>query len=306
MIWTLVLVVGFGAMILYLRRPHLFHDLREELSAVWSGAKAEFDESRRPDASAPETDAAIAAYRALARPALLLRPDEKAAAGAAARLGGPAWFADGEQWPVNADGKRLEFIAQYDLSRLPRLDGLPERGVARFFVGRDDIWGANFDDPHHSDARVLWHDGLQQGGRTEQPTPLAKEDYSPFMDTGARSTGLALSAEPAAVLPDFYSWQLQAEMDSFAGKPDSQELENEIFELSQTRGFAHKIGGHPTFTQYDFREAGNHEDLDVLLLGLTSDDSIMWGDVGEAMFLISREDLERRDFSRVAFYWDCH
>ena len=32
----------------------------------------------------------------------------------------------------------------------------------------------------------------------------------------------------------------------------------------------------------------------------------MWGDVGEAVFMIRADDLAARDFSRVAFYWDCH
>ena len=49
-----------------------------------------------------------------------------------------------------------------------------------------------------------------------------------------------------------------------------------------------------------------HDDLDVLLLGLSSDETIMWGDVGEAGFYIRRADFDRRDFTRVGFYWDCH
>ena len=35
------------------------------------------------------------------------------------------------------------------------------------------------------------------------------------------------------------------------------------------------------------------------------DDSVCRGDMGVANFFISPEDLEKRDFSHVLFYWDC-
>ena len=89
-------------------------------------------------------------------------------------------------------------------------------------------------------------------------------------------------------------------------RPGVDSVQERIGQLAETREFAHKVGGHPTFTQYDFREPGKHAEFDVLLLGLSSDDAIMWGDVGEASFMIRADDLARRDFSRVAFYWDCH
>nr|WP_299908016.1 DUF1963 domain-containing protein [Sphingomonas bacterium] len=38
---------------------------------------------------------------------------------------------------------------------------------------------------------------------------------------------------------------------------------------------------------------------------LTSDDYLLWGDVGEAVFLLPADDLRRRDWSRVAYSWDC-
>ena len=95
-------------------------------------------------------------------------------------------------------------------------------------------------------------------------------------------------------------------MNEYAGRPGQDDVENELFEINETREFAHRIGGYPSFTQYDFRKRGENDDLDVVLLGLSSDDAIMWGDVGEAAFYIRHSDLERRDFSRVAFYWDCH
>ena len=314
LILFLILLVGLALLILYLRRPHLFTDVRDELVAVWEDAKAEVDEHRAATEPAPddsisdeEANEIIAWYQAQARPALLLRPDPDGDASAApTRLGGEVWFADGEEWPIGPDGERLEFIAHLDFSRLSPLPGFPGEGVARFFVGRDDIWGVNFDVPDRSNIAVLWHDGPQTGGRTELPVPWGEDENSPFESVSLRANGLALRPEPVDDLPDYYSWQLQERLDREAGRPGLDEIEDRLFEINETKEFAHRIGGHPSFTQYDFRKRGQHDDLDIVLLGLTSDDAIMWGDVGEAAFYIRPADLAKRDFSRVAFYWDCH
>ncbi len=297
----LAAVLGLAVAVTMFRHPHLWRDVKEKFTDAVSDAKDEVDRFKQ----AREAEALIEFYRSLARPALLLRPDvEMDVKSAAARLGGPAWFADGEAWPRGPDGEMLEFVAQFDLARLPPLEGFPARGVARFFVGRGDIWGANFDAPDRSNVRVLWHDGPQSAGRHEDPPPWGADENSPFESVSVRSNGLALRPEPAHDLPDFYSWQLQQRLEQ-----DSEltgETENTLFDIAEEHEFAHRIGGHPSFTQYDFRQPGKYDDLDVLLLGLSSDSSIMWGDVGEAGFYIRREDLDRRDFSRVAFYWDCH
>lgn len=309
----LFLAFAVALVVLYLRRPHLFTDLRDELRAAVDEARAETAARRASDGaegepiSDEEADAIIDWYRAQTRPALLLRPDPEAdASSAPARLGGKVWFAEGETWPRGPEGEPLEFVAHLDFARLPRLEGLPNEGVARFFVGRDDIWGADFDAPDKSNVRVLWHEGPQTAGRFEDPLPWGKDQNSPFESVSLRQNGLALRPEPIEDLPDFYSWQLQEQLDRYAGRPGQDELENELFDINETREFAHRIGGYPSFTQYDFRKRGEHDDLDVVLLGLSSDDAILWGDVGEAAFYIRRADLQRRDFSRVAFYWDCH
>lgn len=313
-VFYLFLVFALALIVLYLRHPHLFTDLRDELRAAVNEAKAE-TASRQTSAngaseeaiSDAEADEIIDWYRGQTRPALLLRPDTEAdASSAPARLGGKVWFAEGEKWPRGPDGEPLEFVAHLDFSRLPPLDGFPNEGVARFFVGRDDIWGVDFDVPDKSNVRVLCHDGPATGGRLEDPLSWGKDQNSPFESVSLRDQGVALRPEPIEDLPDFYSWQLQEQLDRYAGRPGQDELENELFEIVETREYAHRIGGYPSFTQYDFRKRGEHDDLDVVLLGLTSDDAIMWGDVGEAGFYMRRSDLERRDFSRVAFYWDCH
>lgn len=248
----------------------------------------------------------VAWFESLARAALILRPapaDDPCEAGA--RIGGPAWLAAEETWPLDVAGAPLEFVAQVDFSRLPPLAGFPERGLARFFVGRDEFYGANFDGPDRSAARVLWHDASTEGGRLEPQPPLGAQDCSPFHNDALRERGLALAAAPICDLPDAYSWEPVARLEGALRRNGSEEITEQFEELAEAREFGHRIGGHPVFTQSDFREPGAFAEFDTVLLGLSSDDAIMWGDVGEAVFLIRAADLAARDFSKIAFHWDC-
>lgn len=65
------------------------------------------------------------------------------------------------------------------------------------------------------------------------------------------------------------------------------------------------------FTQSDPRgEKPEYDRMDTPLFQLDSDghgreDRVLWGDCGVGGFFINREALERRDFSRVLYNWDC-
>lgn len=302
------------------RRPllpelkRLWQELKGELRGAadearrdWRRGKWEIDNPGKKAVGDEEADQIIEWYQSLARPALMLRPDGRIGVSeAAAQIGGPVWLADGEAWPLDKEGKRLEFVAQLDFRRLQRLEGFPETGVLRFFVGRDELFGANWDMPEQSGCRILWHPGPIADGRLEPPLPLQSEEMSPFESETLRAQGVALTATETYDLPDSDSVQVEAKLAELGDRFGASDLEDRLFELSDERESGHCIGGYPMFTQPDFRRPGHYDDYDVLLLGLTSDEAIMWGDAGEAMFLMRQADLDRRDFSRVVFYWDCY
>jgi uncharacterized protein YwqG len=292
----------------------LWQELKDELRDVvddvreqWRRGKWEIDNPGKKAVTEDEADELIRWYRSLERPALILHPEQSAPVlDAGARVGGPAWLAEGESWPLDPEGRRLEFVAQIDFARLPPIAGFPTQGALRFFVGRDELFGANWDAPEQSGCSVLWHDGPLVGGRLEPPEPLGAEDMSPFESEHLREIGVALAGRLARDLPDYDSLEVDGRMAGQSDRLGMGEVEDEIFELSQEREAGHRIGGYPMFTQPDFRRTGYYDDYAVLLLGLTSDDAIMWGDVGEASFLMRQADLDARVFSRVAFHWDCH
>ena len=84
---------------------------------------------------------------------------------------------------------------------------------------------------------------------------------------------------------------------------------NDYWQLSEGR-FLLQLGGYSrTELGYDPRIERRNEDW-LVLLSIDSygpaqgDFTIAWGDGGVANLWIRREDLARRDFSNVAYYWD--
>lgn len=66
-----------------------------------------------------------------------------------------------------------------------------------------------------------------------------------------------------------------------------------------------RVGGYPSFTQNGPTHRGKNSD-DTLLLQLDSEKGVQWGDSGIASFFMSHDDLVKKNFNNVSFYWDCH
>ena len=65
----------------------------------------------------------------------------------------------------------------------------------------------------------------------------------------------------------------------------------------------HKIGGYAFFTQEDPRQG---TELLLFQLDTDQDNGILWGDMGVCNFFIEKENLEKLDFSKVLYNWDCY
>jgi uncharacterized protein YwqG len=235
---------------------------------------------------------------------LLPAPERPVAAGGT-RIGGPVWLRDGEAWPTGADGAPLEFVAQVDFAELPPLPDFPATGVLQFFVGRDDLFGAEFDDPPAGSARVLWRPDALVDGRLHPHPALADDQTSPFERGDARDSGLSLAGQRAEHRLPYGDWRISERLEGQLRRPGIEQVDDLLEAEGDGAPLRHHVGGHPVFTQHDFREPGRFDDYDRTLLRLTSDRNLIWGDCGEAVFLIRRRDLLDRDFSSVIFYWDC-
>lgn len=232
--------------------------------------------------------------------------------------GTPYWEKDGKI-PLNTRGEPMELMAQINLSKMPQLEHFPKDGIVQFFLSMGDTWGMNFDKPIDSKYNkvIYW------------PNP-SMENYSPYPEIQIidSPSNIPLSIDPEEIkieacgIADQYHYDqfLENTFKSKFPKLNADELfdaicdedtDELVFENSGS-----KIGGFAYFTQDDPRNSNElnqawglkDEDKEeiIVLLQLDSDhEEMMWGDCGVANWHILRKDLEKLDFSKVYFTWDC-
>lgn len=245
------------------------------------------------------------------------------------KVGGTPYLPRGEAWPVGSEGAMV-FLAQINCTELKDLPDFPHTGLLQFFIGADEVFGADFDEPDCQLAfQVLYRETVDPSvTAADIPCPAPPEPwYTPLCSGPCRIVfkqvreqelpgedylfeRLFLQAwnsrrpeKPLTSLWDFYNLFPKEERDYgiFDAEPNEEEA----------RGPHHQLDGYPYFTQIDpRREDVNLAGFDTLLFQLDSDyqkpdDLVLWGDCGVGNFFISREALKRRDFSRVAYTWDC-
>lgn len=244
----------------------------------------------------------------LAMPAVVLTPADGPLRTGGARLGGPVWLHEGEAWPTGRDGAAMEFVAQLDFADLPQLPDFPSSGVLQFFVANDDLFGVDFDDLAAGDIALRWYESLDLPGRLEPPPPALGDDRncSPWIDDGVREHGRPLAGALVEQQAQWGDWRIDARAEGWLNRPGFRELDDALIDRPGGAELRHHVGGQAVFTQNDPRSDPRYQGHDRCLLRVTSDDAIMWGDVGEAVWLIPQAALRARDWGQVIFSWDCH
>ena len=240
------------------------------------------------------------------------------------KFGGLPYWQDGMEYPTaKDDGTKLVLLAQINFGQMPHLDDFPESGILQFFIKPDDIYGCDFDNRNYDRWRPVYHENIGE--------PMSEEALRAMGVTTAEevksfplSPEFALSFEKQESFLNMTCEDLfEREVRRIAPKlnlpvPDENTPFYDFFSDGVRDDFndecefgEHLIGGYPSFAQYDPRQSD--DDKDVLLLQINSwgngdegDGEIMWGDCGIGNFFISRDDLKKRDFSRVLYNWDCY
>lgn len=237
------------------------------------------------------------------------------------KVGGLPYWDPALPYPTDSQGNKMTLLAQLNFAQLGTEAPLPAQGLLQFFIGQDDVFGIDFDQPDsQKDFRVVYHPEpdpaltLEQIQALELPTHVEADLCTPVIREAAftaektvgymgpgdcRFEALFREAVRAVTGEDIgeknaYQYFDKADRDYF---------------YDQLSAAGHRLLGYPFFTQYDPREPEGP--YDTLLFQLDSDmaedrkDLVLWGDCGVGNFFINREDLLRRDFSRILYNWDC-
>ena len=222
------------------------------------------------------------------------------------KFGGHPYWPANRPFPVDSFGNYMYPLAQLNFSQIPHLEGYPEKGLLQFYIAADDMYGVNFDTPTvQTNFRVVYF---------EDTTEPALENFE-FLDSQKRESDIPLQRQMQLSFKqdkDYFSFsdvrlpeeRVDAAMDDLAPGEERRLMEDALLEAFPDGG--HKIGGYAYFTQTDPREDHAGTSDWILLLQIDSQGTdICWGDYGVGNFFIHPDDLRRKDFSKVLYYWDC-
>jgi uncharacterized protein YwqG len=219
------------------------------------------------------------------------------------KFGGLPYMPKDHPYPLSAYGEPLILLAQINFSETPALAGFPESGLLQFYIANgDDLYGACLDDLANQDGfRVVYFPEVLE----DASLLLTDFSFLPELDMTPleKSSALTFSLQSAPMTPADYQFETQV---FSSEREDFYDLCEAYWELFRSDG--HKLGGYPFFTQTDPRYEEKYKQGDyVLLLQMDSDDGadLMWGDCGVGNFFITRQDLAKKDFSKMLYTWDC-
>ena len=207
------------------------------------------------------------------------------------KCGGCPYLEKEEDYPRDKNGDPMMFLAQINFDDMPPLEGFPEHGLLQFYFGDDDNFGLD------SPCKVVYIPEYKKDEDALLSENPFEDDYvgeTPFYDEGKmkfKSTTMPISADCRAFRDKFFGNVTNSEMDK-------------LCKICCAEG-SH-IGGYPLFVQCSL-PCYDDGKIDVVLLQLDCDDEcgIEFGDSGNCVFLISKEDLKARNFDNVVFDWQC-
>lgn len=226
-----------------------------------------------------------------------LRIELSAEAVSKSRFGGPSLGVP----PTDEQGKPMRMLCALFCEELGGFADFPTRGVLRFYVAEDTLFGMDYQNPtEQKNFRVFYDENPESLQWQNMP-----QNNDCFPIKGCYFCTLRRE-ERAAPLMNY-------RFNEFFKKRGNNELtaeeETTLQKRFSVRG--HCVGGYADFTQDDPR-AGRRDlrKYDTTLLKIDSvyqeDISIELGDAGICNFLIPCEKLKARDFSDVLYWWDCY
>lgn len=192
--------------------------------------------------------------------------------------------------------ENMSFLAQFNLSQLPKTAKLPNEGMLQFFSDCEDK------------CKVVYHKKIDPDYTADIAASLeiTTESENEFMAFEGEC-GLEFKLTEMYIgLSDVFGSDIVRKAAAELGFEVADDAELYEFPL-EDEVTGHHLLGYPCFSQYDPRDPNGK--YNTLLFQLDSEMSerfsIMWGDCGVANFFINDKDLENLNFDDVFFTWDC-
>lgn len=205
-------------------------------------------------------------------------------------------------YPTDSEGKPLFLLTQLNFVDAPKFSPFPLDGILQFYIRDDEYYGLNLDDPFdQSGFRVVYipyEDTFLDHDPKALPKFTPREDFPVNRPVALYYTTSHQTPEPDSEL--FESTFLK----HFDSESDQGEFIDYYCKYLTSPG-DHQIGGYPNYIQGPAPFYAESKDNWILLLQLSSQNDVMFGDAGNAYFFIKKENLEKLDFSEVLYHWDC-
>lgn len=241
------------------------------------------------------------------------------------KFGGLPYWDLQKPYPTDPEGEKMLLLAQINFDAAKVDAPLPQKGMLQFFIAKNDMFGLDFDAQDQQNTfRVIYHETIDQTITAEQVKDLGiPEGLSDgeSMDTPVEKEVVVSVTKKTVLYIGTECYEFGEVMRDVIRQVCGQDIEDWYdfltAEESDTLYDELSVGGHwmlgyPYFTQSDPRElVEEYQRYDTLLFQMDSDgedaygDYVLWGDSGVGNFFIAREDLEKCDFSRVLYNWDC-
>ena len=209
------------------------------------------------------------------------------------KVGGLPYWDPALPYPTDSQGNKMTLLAQLNFAQLGTENPLPRAGMLQFFIGQDDGFGIDFDQPdRQKNFRVVYHPEpdpaltLEQIQALELPTHVEADLCTPVI----REAAFTAEKTVGYMGPGDCRFEalFREAVRAVTGEDIGDKNEYQYFDKADRDYFydqlstaGHRLLGYPFFTQYDPREPEGP--YDTLLFQLDSDmaedrkDLVLWG-----------------------------
>lgn len=220
------------------------------------------------------------------------------------RLGGWPGWPGGEALPMGPNGLPMLFLCQINFAEMLPFDPFPNEGLMQVFVASDDMYGCAFPSQHRQGFAVIYHAETAQLLTIDPYGGGEDPEFSVFSGDLHR-IGRPIAFELQDMVPPPAHFLINAEFEALWQQEKTADFDQFDRYCDSHHGPEMYLGGYPRFVQYDIRSPGRLADYDQVIMQFGAPKDMMWGDVGEACFLMRREDLRARAFETAIYNWDC-